>query len=114
MAVDRPWDDLHHRSYFLPHLQKIESSLSNPSTSVVHTVLSPFALRQFSTKGDMFVISQTIPVKVSRNPNIIENVFIGANCSPEEIQTYTNLFKEFHYVFGWSYNEMAIIDPSIV
>lgn len=51
---------------------------------------------------------------MSRKPNIIENVFIGAGSSLEEIQIYTNLFKEFRDVFTWSYEEMPSINPSIV
>jgi hypothetical protein len=43
----------------------------------------------------------------------MENVFIGADCSPEEIQIYTDLFKEFHNVFAWSFEEMPGIDPRI-
>lgn len=62
----------------------------------------------------MFIISQIVPVNISRNPNIIENVFIGDDCSPVEIQTYIDLFKDFRDVFAWSYEEIPGIDPSIV
>ena len=51
---------------------------------------------------------------MSANPNVVENVHIGANCSPEETVIYTALFKEFCDVFSWSYEEMPGIDPSIV
>jgi hypothetical protein len=44
----------------------------------------------------------------------VENVFAGADSSPEEIQVYTDLFKEFRDVFAWSYEEMPGIDPKIV
>jgi hypothetical protein len=44
----------------------------------------------------------------------MENVFVGADCSSEEIQIYTDLFKEFYDVFAWSYEEMPSIDPKIV
>jgi hypothetical protein len=44
----------------------------------------------------------------------MENVFVGADFSPEEIQIYTDLFKEFCDVFSWSYEEMPGIDPKIV
>jgi hypothetical protein len=47
-------------------------------------------------------------------PGIIKNVHIGASCSPDEIVTYTSLFKEFRDIFAWSYEEMSGIDPSIV
>ena len=71
MGVDRPWDDLHHHSYFLPPLHEVESSLSNLSTSDVYTVSNPLALVQFSIEGNMSVISRTVPVNISRNPNMI-------------------------------------------
>ena len=48
------------------------------------------------------------------NSNVVENVYIGANCSLEEIAIYTALFKEFRDVFSWSYEEMPGIYPSIV
>ena len=62
----------------------------------------------------MSVISKMTPINISKDPNVIENIFIGIECSPEEIQTYTDLFKEFRDVFAWSYEEMPGIDPSIV
>jgi hypothetical protein len=33
---------------------------------------------------------------------------------PDEIVTYTSLFKEFRDIFAWSYEEMPGIDPAIV
>ena len=39
---------------------------------------------------------------------------MGVTCSPNEIQVYTDLFKEFKDVFAWSYEEIPGIDPSIV
>jgi hypothetical protein len=62
----------------------------------------------------MTTITETIPINISRNPSVMENVFVGADCSPEEIQTYTDLFKEFRDVFAWSYEDMLGIDPKIV
>ena len=59
-------------------------------------------------------ISTTIPINISVNPNVVENIHIGANCSSEEIAIYTALFKEFHDVFAQSYEEIPGIDPSIV
>ena len=56
----------------------------------------------------------TIPINISANLNVVENVHIDANCSPEEIAIYTTLFKEFCNVFAWSYEEMPGIDPPIV
>ena len=62
----------------------------------------------------MAVIFPTILVNISRDPNIIENVFIRVECTPEEIQIYTDLFQEFKDVFAWSYEEMSGIDPFII
>ena len=39
---------------------------------------------------------------------------IGADYSPEEIQIYTALFKEYLNIFAWTYEEMPRIDPWIV
>lgn len=55
-----------------------------------------------------------IHINVSRDPNVIENLFIGIKCSPEEVQNYTDLFKQFRDVFAWYYEEMPGIDPSTV
>ena len=44
----------------------------------------------------------------------MENFFVRADCSPKEIQIYTDLFKEFRDVFAWYYEEMPGIDPKIV
>ena len=40
-------------------------------------------------------------------------MYIGAYCSPDYIKEYTKIFKEFHDVFTWSYEEMQGIDPHI-
>jgi hypothetical protein len=44
----------------------------------------------------------------------MENVFVGVDCSPEEIQTYTDLFKEFCDIFSWYYEAIPDIDPQSV
>ena len=64
--------------------------------------------------GNMANISSMIPINISRNPGIVENVHIGVECSHVEILEYTELFKEFHDIFAWSYDEMLGIDPRIV
>jgi oligoendopeptidase F len=44
----------------------------------------------------------------------VENIFVGADFSPEKIRIYMDLFKEFHDVFSWSYEEMPGIDPRVI
>lgn len=39
---------------------------------------------------------------------------IEVDCSPQEIDIYIDLFKEYHGLFSWSYEEMPRIDPWIV
>jgi hypothetical protein len=59
-------------------------------------------------------ISTTITIDISVKEGVVENINLGANCTPNEVASYTTLFKEFRDVFTWSYEEMPGIDPSIV
>jgi hypothetical protein len=54
------------------------------------------------TDGNMEIIAKTILIDISKTPSIMENVFVRADCSPEEILIYTYLFKEFCDIFAWS------------
>jgi hypothetical protein len=65
-------------------------------------------------EGNMETIAETIPINISRTLGVVENIFIRADCFHEEIQIYTDLFKELCDVFAWSYEEMLGIDPRIV
>jgi hypothetical protein len=77
--------------------------------------INPMATHIVYAEGNMETITKMIPIDISRTPSIMENVFIMVEyCSPEEIQIYTDLFKEFCDVFAWSYEEMPGIDPRIV
>ena len=46
-------------------------------------------------EGNMANLSLTIPINISQTLGKIENVYIGADCSPDEIEAYTKIFKEF-------------------
>jgi len=109
-SPDRPWDDLHHRSYFLPELRRIEArefvltvNGDNPCP------INPLDMHGFYSKGNMEIISTMIPIDISKTPSIVENFFVGAGCFPKKIQTYTELFKEFCDAFASSYKEMLDI-----
>jgi len=67
MVIDRPWEYLHHRSYFRLPLHEVESRFSNLLTSDVCTVSNPSATTHLFFEGDMLVISRTIPINISRN-----------------------------------------------
>jgi hypothetical protein len=112
---DTPWDNGHHRSILFLEQHTIESyqQISAPSTVVVISIVLESTHDVFS-EGNLSNISPTIPLDISIKPGIVENVHIGASCSPDELVTYKSLFKEFHDVFAWSYEEMPGIDPDIV
>jgi hypothetical protein len=59
-------------------------------------------------------ISTTVTIDISIKEGVVENINLGVNCTPNEVVSYTALFKEFRDVFAWSYEEMPGIDPSIV
>ena len=76
--------------------------------------VNPLPREGIFAEGNMANIYSTIPINISVNPNVVENVHISANCSPEDISMYTSLFKEFCDIFSYSYEEIPGIDPSIV
>jgi hypothetical protein len=112
---DTPWDDGHHQSILFLEKHTIENYqwISTPSTIVVISTILESAHDVFS-EGKLSNISPTIPLDISVKPGIVENVHIRALCSSHEIVTYTSLFKGFHDIFAWSYEEMLGIEPEIV
>jgi hypothetical protein len=112
---DKPWEDLHHRSYFLPELHRIEArEFTITMTGDQPCPINLLATQDIYAEGNMVTIAATIPINISRNPDVVENVFVGADGSPEEIQIYMDLFKEFRDVFAWSYEAIPTIDPQSV
>jgi hypothetical protein len=112
---DTPWDDGHHHSILFLEQPTLENyqRISTPSTVVVISTVSQ-SKRDVFVEGNLSNISPMMPIDISVKPGIVENVHIGASCSPDEIVTYTSLFKEFRDIFAWSYEEMLGIDPAIV
>ena len=114
-VVEPPWEELHHRSYFLPELDLLEhEDYREILRQKVGRPMIPLSSPGQMADGNMANISSTIPINISRNPGTIENVYIGVDCSQDEIREYTELFKEFRDIFAWSYDEMPGIDPRIV
>ena len=90
-----PWEELHHRSYFLPDLDRLELEYFRPVLiQRVGSPVVPLSSLGQMVDGNMANISTTIPINISHNPGTIENVYIGAECSHAEILEYTELFKE--------------------
>ena len=115
LGVEPPWEELHHRSYFLSELDLLEhEDYREILSQKVGRPMVPLSSPGQMADGNMANISSTIPINISRNPGTIENIYIGADCSQDDIGEYTELFKEFRDIFTWSYDEMPGIDPQIV
>jgi hypothetical protein len=98
---DRPWDDLHHIYYFLLELRRINTGeFVLTMTGDRSCPINPLETQTFYTEGNMASITEMIHIDISRTPGVVENVFIKEDYSPEEIQTYMDLFKEFHDLFS--------------
>jgi len=103
---------MHHHSYFLPKLARIEQDdFRSTLREIVNHAIVPLDTHDIYVEGKMVSISPTVTINISSIPGKVENVFIGADCSPEQILIYTELLKEFHNVFTWSNEEMSGIDP---
>jgi hypothetical protein len=112
---DLPWDDNHHRSSFLPPLEEINQDIHSVfPLDVTDAPQYPILTQDTLSEGNMGNISTTIVIDISIKEGVMENINLGSNCTPEEVVSYTALFKEFFDVFSWSYEEMPWIDPSIV
>jgi hypothetical protein len=82
----KPWDVLHHKSYFLPELSRIKDrEFTLTMTGDRSCPINPLATHEVYAKGNMETIAETIPINISRTLGVVDNVFIGAYCSPEEI-----------------------------
>ena len=93
-GIEQPWKELHHRLYFLPKFDRLESDdfreiLSEKIGSPMVPLSSPGQM----VDGNMDNLSPTIPINISRDPGKVENVYIGADCSPDEIKEYTKLLR---------------------
>jgi hypothetical protein len=82
-VFERPWDDMHHQSYFLPSLEKIEQDdfRSTLSEIVGHAVV-PLDTHAIYAKGNMMSISLTVQIDISCTLVKIKNVNIGVDCLP--------------------------------
>jgi hypothetical protein len=85
---------MYHHSYFLLELVRIEHDDFRSTLSDMggHTVVF-LDTHGIHVEGNMENISPTIMIDISQTPGKIENVYIDADCSREEIQIYTDLFK---------------------
>jgi hypothetical protein len=91
---DVPWNDSHHRSSFLPPLEEIQEDIHSVFPSdVVDFPQSPILTQDTLSEGNLGNISSTIVIDISIKEGVMENINLRANCSPEEVVSYTALFK---------------------
>jgi hypothetical protein len=78
-------------------------------SEMVGHVMVPLDTHGIYIEGNMENNSSTFTIDISLTPRKIKNIYIGADCSPEEIHIYIDLFKEFRDIFPWSYKEIPRI-----
>ena len=113
-GVEPPWEELHHRSYFLPELDHMErEEFRDILSKKIGSPMVPLSSLGQMADGNMANLSHTIPINISHGPGKVKNVYIGVDCSLDEIKDYIELFKYFHDFFTLSYKEIPGIDPHI-
>jgi hypothetical protein len=89
-----PWDEMHHRSYFLPSIERIDQDeFWSTLSEIVSHVIVPLDTHGIYAEGNMDSSSPTVSIDISRTLGKIENVNMGEDCSPKEIMIFTKLFK---------------------
>ena len=81
-GFEPPWEELHHRSHFLPELDRLErEDFREVLSERIGSPMVPLSSPSPMANGNMVNISPTIPINISRDPGRIENVHTGAECS---------------------------------
>jgi hypothetical protein len=80
---DKPWDDMQHFSYFLPELERIaQDDFRSTLSEIAGHAVVPLDTHDIYAEGNMARIYPTVMIDISRTSGKVENVNIGANCSP--------------------------------
>jgi hypothetical protein len=82
----KPWEDLYHRSHFLPNLSRIkvgEFTVTMTGDRSCHT--NPLATHKIYVEGNMATVAEMIPINIYKTPGVINNVFVRAYSSLEEM-----------------------------
>jgi hypothetical protein len=101
---DCPWDALHHRSLFLS-----QEAFAPPNQHPIYAVETkdfipsghidwfnnPIPAPDAFEEGNMANISPTIKIDISIKNGVVEEITIGAACTPEEITAYKSLFQKY-------------------
>ena len=113
--IEKPWEISHHRSLFIPTTDQLKRfDLKLTTRKECDWFRNPFSAQPVFVEGNLSNISATIPINISSNPKVTENIMIKADSFLKEIKVYTTLFKEYWGIFALTYEEMSGIDPWIV
>ena len=95
MSLDEMlWKDHHHWYSFLPPCHMVEEHFYLAvSSDITMDPQSPILTRVVESEENLCNITKTMPMDISFKPRILENIYIGQNSSPSEVQSYTTLFK---------------------
>jgi hypothetical protein len=72
---DKPWEDFHHRSSFLPLGEKKETQIQTlVSTDIQDPSLLPSTSYPILSEGNLGNISKTISIDISVKLGVVENI----------------------------------------
>jgi hypothetical protein len=65
-SLEKPWEYLHQRSYFLPELGRIEvGEFTITMTGNQPCLINLLATQEIYAEGNMVTITETIPINIS-------------------------------------------------
>lgn len=109
---ERPWENSHHRtSIYDSDATSLQILPFDPPKIIPLTYMT---IQTMHSEGNLGNISNIMLIDILVKTSIVENIQTRVDCSPEEIASFTCLFKEYHDVFAWSYEEIPGIYPSII
>ena len=73
------------------------------SSDIVSTPQSLVLIHNFESEGSLSNITKSVLVDIFVEPGVVESLHVGQNCSASKLRSYTTLFKEFRYIFAWTY-----------
>ena len=115
MSLDESlWEDHHHRYSFIPNVDLVDSDfVSLISSNIVKHPQTPVLLQGSDSKGNLYNITQTIPIDISVKPGVVEHVHIGQNCSTTEIFRIPSTFQRILGCFFLELRDQDLPDGKI-
>ena len=100
-SPDYPWDDLHHRSYYLPMAINATQSYDQYTIEVEYLIplghidwfQHPIPALDAFEKGNMANISPTLKINISLTPMVTENISVGESYSSTKVAELKLLFQ---------------------